>query len=235
MKHRETMGLSGDSSACRQKRNGRRKKQSRSEGIKHQPPLLKDKNEYLTKVGAIDCIKAYNKWKTSFGLVQELKDWEPNTKSKPQKKTCKVVPLAKAIDERKLDGKSVANSALSQMTKLERKQYYDKCKHIMHKTRDSILKTESDEEKDVVSVPSHFKRYTIQDRIISMQQPKREKPLAPGESYDGPEDAKRVDLANLGEDPCPVYIATILSLRRRSCYSRLLGNIETFLLGVIET
>ena len=40
-----------------------------------------------------------------------------------------------------------------------------------------------------------------------MQTPQRVKPQQQGESYDGPEDAKRVDLANPGEEPRPVYIA----------------------------
>ena len=36
--------------------------------------------------------------------------------------------------------------------------------------------------------------------------PKREKPQQLGESYDGPEDAKRLDLALPREEPHPMYI-----------------------------
>ena len=59
-------------------------------------------------------------------------------------------------------------------------------------------------------MPSNFKRYTIEDRTIKFQTPQRIKPQQQGESYDGPEEAKRVDLAIPGEEPRPVYIATDL-------------------------
>ena len=51
-----------------------------------------------------------------------------------------------------------------------------------------------------------FKRNTIEDRTIKLQTPQRVKP-----QQQGPEDAKRVDLAIPGEEPKPVYIATDLS------------------------
>ena len=69
------------------------------------------------------------------------------------------------------------------------------------------MKTESDEQKDGISVPLNFKTYTIQDRRIVTQPPKRSKLNKPRESYDGPKDAKKIDLARPGEDPKPVYIA----------------------------
>ena len=56
-------------------------------------------------------------------------------------------------------------------------------------------------------MPTHFKAYTIQDRKVSVEMPRREKPKQMGESYDGPEDAKRVDLALPREEPRLVYIA----------------------------
>ena len=66
---------------------------------------------------------------------------------------------------------------------------------------------ESDEsDKEGLSAPLHFKRYTIQDRTIVLQQPKREK-QNPGKSYDGPENSKKIDLANEGEEAKPVWIA----------------------------
>ena len=70
---------------------------------------------------------------------------------------------------------------------------------------------DSTNDGDTLSVPSNFKRYTIEDRKIVLQQPQREKALNARESYDGPEDAKRIDLAKLGEDPRPVYIAMDLT------------------------
>ena len=62
-----------------------------------------------------------------------------------------------------------------------------------------------------MSVPSNFKRYTIADRKILLQQPQRTKIKEAGESYDGPEDSKKVDLAKPGEEPRLVYIATDLT------------------------
>ena len=44
-----------------------------------------------------------------------------------------------------------------------------------------------------------------------MQKPIRQKPNIPGESYDGPEDAKQVNLANEGEEQKLVWIATDLT------------------------
>ena len=44
-----------------------------------------------------------------------------------------------------------------------------------------------------------------------MQKPKRQKPLEEGESYEGPKDAKQVDLAQEGEEPKKVWIATDLT------------------------
>ena len=42
-----------------------------------------------------------------------------------------------------------------------------------------------------------------------VEQPIRER--EPGKSYDGPEDAKKIDLVEPGEEPRPAYIATDLS------------------------
>lgn len=39
-----------------------------------------------------------------------------------------------------------------------------------------------------------------------------------GESYDGPEDAKMVDLANPGEEPRPLYIATDLKTKEEEFF-----------------
>ena len=69
------------------------------------------------------------------------------------------------------------------------------------------IETECENGKnDGISMPSHFKKYTIQNRKIVVTQPMRE-PREHG-SYNGPENAKKIDLALDGEDPKPVYIAT---------------------------
>ena len=80
----------------------------------------------------------------------------------------------------------------------------------MNKTWDSMLETDSVEGEDGITVPSNFKTYTVQDRKIVTQSLKRDKPTNPGESYDGPEEVKQVDLAQPGEEPKPVCIATNL-------------------------
>ena len=106
------------------------------------------------------------------------------------------------------------NEKKTKPTKLERKAFYDDCKRALNKTWQSMSDESSDAEE--VDVPSNFKSYTIQDRKIMLQQPKRVKPEQLGESYDGPEDAKKVDLANPGEEPRPIYIATGFNSGRRN-------------------
>ena len=94
-------------------------------------------------------------------------------------------------------------------TKFELKSFYEYCKHTLNKTWQSMSDKSSEEEE--VDVPSTFKSYTIQDRKIMLQQPKRVKLEQLGESYNGPKDAKKVDIANPREDPRRVYIATNLA------------------------
>ena len=73
---------------------------------------------------------------------------------------------------------------------------------------------EWDEEEDTeeklttpLSVPEHYKKYTIEEQKIIWQKPNRQQPIT-GVSYEGPEDAKKIDLAGPNEDAKPVYIAT---------------------------
>ena len=72
-----------------------------------------------------------------------------------------------------------------------------------------------DDKKDIQSLPSHFKRYTIQERKIVVQQPTRTL-QNPGVSYDGLENSKKIDLAEEGEEPRPAYIAADLELEEES-------------------
>ena len=56
--------------------------------------------------------------------------------------------------------------------------------------------------EEVHSLPPELKKYTIQDRKVIVQQPIRTA-QKPGESYDGLENAKKIDLALEGEEPRP--------------------------------
>ena len=99
------------------------------------------------------------------------------------------------------------------MSKIERKKAYKDCKRALTESLQSWDDSSSSlslNEQDAISVPSNFKRYTIEDRKIKLQAPQRVKPQNIGESYDGLEDAKLVDLAEEGETLKPVYIATDL-------------------------
>ena len=49
-----------------------------------------------------------------------------------------------------------------------------------------------------------------------MQKPKWQKPIEVGESYEGPEDAKQVDLDQEGEEPKKVWIAFDLTLDKEA-------------------
>ena len=94
------------------------------------------------------------------------------------------------------------------MTRVERKAKYNERKRMIRDIWTTEMESLS-EADDGISVPSHFKRYTIQDRKIITQQPIRTS-QKPGESYDGPENAKKIDLAEEGEEPKPAWIATDL-------------------------
>ena len=57
-----------------------------------------------------------------------------------------------------------------------------------------------------ISVPEHYKKYTIEECKIIWKKPNRQQPVA-SISFEGPKDAKKIDLAGLGEDAKPIYIA----------------------------
>ena len=73
-----------------------------------------------------------------------------------------------------------------------------------------MSKMDSVEGEEGITVPSNFKTYTVQDRKILTQSPRRDKPTNLGESYDGLEEVKQIDLAKPREEPKPVYIAANL-------------------------
>ena len=95
------------------------------------------------------------------------------------------------------------------MTKVERKALLEERKRVL-KTAWSIASDDSDEETNDM-MPESLKKFTIQDQKIILQKPVRQKPELPGVSYDGLEDSKQVNLADEGEEPRMVNIATDLS------------------------
>ena len=109
----------------------------------------------------------------------------------------------------KPEEKSVKNKTEKpKLTKTERKAKYNELKRELKQIWSTKMESE-DENQENMSVPSHFKRYTIEDRKVIVQQPRRTLE-APGQSYDGPKNAKKIDLAEEGEDPRPAYIANDL-------------------------
>ena len=65
-------------------RQKRRCKQAHSKGTR-KPPVFTRKNEFLHYVEALDYVKAYNQWKTSFGLIQELREPKETLTTKPKR------------------------------------------------------------------------------------------------------------------------------------------------------
>ena len=88
------------------------------------------------------------------------------------------------------------------------------------KTKNKTFKdcqTKWDEEEDTeeklttpLSVPEHYKKYTVEEQKIIWQKPNCQQPIT-GVSYEGPKDAKKIDLTGPNEDAKPVYIATDLA------------------------
>ncbi|MCO5597411.1 hypothetical protein L7F22_051488 [Adiantum nelumboides] len=72
------------------------------------------------------------------------------------------------------------------------------------------METHDETNSDKMDVPSHYKKYTIEDNKIIVQQPMRELKEA-RTSYDGPKKAKKIDLPKPREVPKPTYIATDLT------------------------
>ena len=104
---------------------------------------------------------------------------------------------------------------IKKLTKTEKKA----CEDFATKLRETELEewvTNSDSDdfrerrnKDGISVPSHYKKYTVKDRKILMQLPDRQNEK--NKSYDGPEDAKKIDIAEPGKESRSMYIATNLT------------------------
>ena len=164
-----------------------------------QPPNLLGKNKYLYYVGAEDCIKNEVKWRYDFQLVQEVME---KTGANPKKKQ------RDQANWKLRHSKDIL--VVSGMTKVEQKALLEERKHML-KTAWSTTSDDSSEIEESIDMLDGLKKYTIADRKVILQKPMRQKPETPGVSYDGPEDAKQVDLANLGEEPKLVWIATDLA------------------------
>ena len=173
----------------------RRQRQGKTKGQRAMPNL-KGKTHYLMKINATDCIKDKV---TGCYLAEDVQSnttpITPTITKENKKKPRKITPK-----KQKKEGS---------MTKTERKAKYNE-----HKRRLQQIWTtefESEESKnEMASAPSHFKKNTIHERKIIVQQSMRTS-QKPGESYDGPEDAKKINLAEKGEEPRPAYIATDLA------------------------
>ncbi|MCO5581469.1 hypothetical protein L7F22_035354 [Adiantum nelumboides] len=83
-------------------------------------------------------------------------------------------------------------------------------------SKETNPKKKNAKELENQEVPDNFKRYTIQDRKIVLGTPKRTPLGKSGESYDGPEQAKQVDIAEQGEEPKLVWIATDLTIEEET-------------------
>ena len=85
------------------------------------------------------------------------------------------------------------------MTKLERKQKHNELKRTLNKKWSMEMETKNID-SEVLNAPSHFKRYTVEERKVILQNPKRE-PQKPGKSYNGLENSKLINLAGENEEP----------------------------------
>ena len=84
---------------------------------------------------------------------------------------------------------------------------------------------DEDEESELLthprSVPSYYKKYTVEERRIVLQKPIREKVVA-GVSYNGQEEARKVDLAQPNEESKLVYVSIDLSKEEEKELAKLL-------------
>ena len=122
-------------------------------------PQLQGKNEYLMYVKAHDCIKDKITGCYKVEPVGSSRKIVPKKPKPKQPKETKIKETkAKVKDE-------------PEMTRLERKQKYKELKRTLQKEWSTEMESD-DSDQDALSAPSHFKRYTIQDQKIVLQQPK---------------------------------------------------------------
>ena len=113
-------------------------------------------------------IKAIGKAKDKFTGCYLANPIYIQSKSKKKDKTRNN----KNIKKEKTTLKKDKNNSEKGLTKLERKAKYNELKRTMKEVWTTEMESEEDN-KDIQSLPSHFKRYTVQDRKIVVQQPTR--------------------------------------------------------------
>ena len=171
-------------------------------------------------MGAYDVAKSEHSWKQGLGYrnTKDLANKHPPRPIRPAKRKSPAGQRTKDEQKERASNRSKrsvkSNSISSKPSKLERKEVCKKYKQVLRQVWEDL--SDSVEEMENQEVPDNFKRYTIQDRRIVLEKPKRIPTGQPGESYDGPEQAKQVDLAEPGEDPRLGWIATDLTEEEES-------------------
>ena len=135
-------------------------------------PRVKDKTTYLRLVNATDNVKD----KITRCYLTQKTQRETRSRRAQSKKG--------KTNEQTEQNPTKTKPKEPQMTRLKRKQKYKEQKQILKELWTTEME-DSSENNEGISVPSHFKRYTIKERKVVVQQPIRTQ-QAPGESYDGP-------------------------------------------------
>ena len=161
-------------------KKARRKKQGHTKGQRmREMPRVKDKTTYLRLVNANDCVK--NKV-TGCYLTQ---------KTQRETRSRKAQSKQGEVNKQTKPNSTETKPQEPPMTRLERKQKYKEQKQILKELWTTEME-DSSENDEGISVPSHFKRYTIKEQKVVVQQPIRTQ-QAPGELYDGLEGSKKID------------------------------------------
>ncbi|MCO5577322.1 hypothetical protein L7F22_031150 [Adiantum nelumboides] len=205
----------------RKVREKRRAKKARSKGVRR-PPTFLGKTEYLLHVEAYDAAKSDHSWKQGIGCQiteNPAKDLATKPKSKetnPKKKKRATKINENCSEEGSKNTKQTTKSQKETVkpTKKEIKEANRQCKRALKQAWADL--SDSAEELENQEIPDNFKRYTIQDRKIVLETPKRTPQGKLGESYDGPELAKQVDIAEQGEDPKLVWVAMDLTMEEEA-------------------
>lgn len=152
-------------------------------------PEIDDKIAYLRLVNAEDCIKDLVTGLYSLQLQHSITKRTARRKQngKPMMKNCKTPTKEQ---QKFVDRKEDIN-----------KQWWS--------TSSDSDSSEEDGDSDLINVPFHYKKYNVEDRKVMVKQPEQLK-VTQGISYDGPEDTKKIDLAQPWEDPKIMYIGTDL-------------------------
>ena len=105
----------------------------------------------------------------------------------------------------------LSRSEKGSMTNVEQKALREEKKRVLKAAWSSMSDNSMDDKAIATKLPSSFKCFMVQDQKIILQSPTREKPKTPGISYDGPKDAKKVDITKPREEPRLVWIAIDLT------------------------